>query len=687
MPPIDPFWLGQLIYINEIFMPVIIGVLVFVPALVLVFLFGFWRRARLWKLGRKEDRSGHSLQRLLTTLGVVASARIIRKNELYPGIMHSLMFWGVALLLAGKIVRLFSFVSGVTVPPQNVYLYSSFVSEIGTALAIIGGLMAVLRRYILKPPRLDNQPEDSLVFIWVAVILLTGFMAKGYRIAVSEVIPSDWALWSPVSFPLSRLFPTFVLETKNEILVWHRTLIHTVPALVLLGYVWLNRSRLQHILLSPLNIYLRNLGAMAAPEPINIEAPEALGAGKPEEFTWKQLLDLDACTRCGRCQDACPAHFSGKALNPKKVINDLERHLYELYPVPLSTKAVEPHKDMVTDVVTEEVLWDCTTCGACQESCPVYIEHILKIVDMRRNLVLARNKMPETVQLMLRNMQSRGHPWAGVQSLRLRGDWTAGLDVKILPECGDVDILLFVGCTGALVERNVQATLALVKVLKAAGINFGVLGQTETCCGDPARRVGYEFQFQIMAEQNIAMFKEYNIKKIVTACPHCYNSFKNEYTRYGADFQAVHYTQLIAELIKGGRLKLNTKISSAFTYHDPCYLGRYNAGYSAPREIINVLSGATLREMERSRNRSFCCGGGGGHTWMEEQTGTRVNVNRLAQVLQTGADTVVTACPYCLQMMEEGIERKEVKERLKARDIAELVAEAMGQPAPTAKNT
>ena len=329
-------------------------------------------------------------------------------------------------------------------------------------------------------------------------------------------------------------------------------------------------------------------------EPIPLEGAETFGASKIQDFTWKDLLDLYACAVCGRCHVNCPAQLSGKSLSPREVIHNLKEHLLEAGPGLLAGKAEAssesqaktPAKTMIGDVVTEEEIWACTTCGACQEVCPVNIEHIRKIIDLRRNLVLAQSKMPESAQLMLRNMQSRGHPWAGIQSMRLRGDWTSDLELKILAEGDNANTLFWVGCTGALVERNVKATLSMTRVLKAAGVDFAVLGDAETCCGDPARRAGYEFQFQIMAEQNIEIFKSHNIKEIVTSCPHCYNTIKHEYPRYGGDFKVVHYTQLIADLIRQGRLKLTNELNSKLTYHDPCYLGRYNSVYQEPRRIL-----------------------------------------------------------------------------------------------------
>jgi Fe-S oxidoreductase len=477
--------------------------------------------------------------------------------------------------------------------------------------------------------------------------------------------------------------------------------------LVILGFmVYIPRSKHLHILASFANAFFKPLGPKVVLEPIPLEALEApegsatFGASKIQDFTWKDLLDLYACAVCGRCHVNCPAQLTGKTLSPREVIHNLKEHLLEVGPELLTLKLANkaeassggpgesqaktptksPAKTMIGDVVTEEEIWACTTCGACQEVCPVNIEHIRKIIELRRNLVLSQSKMPESAQLMLRNMQQRGHPWAGIQSMRLRGDWTGDQELKILAEGDNANTLFWVGCTGALVERNVNATLSMTRVLKAAGVDFAVLGDAETCCGDPARRAGYEFQFQMMAEQNIEIFKSYNIKEIITACPHCYNTIKHEYPRYGGDFKVIHYTELIADLMGQGKLKLTNELNAKLTYHDPCYLGRYNSVYEEPRRILRSIPKATLEEMERSRDTGFCCGGGGGLMWIEEQPGTtKINQMRLEDFLKTGAETVVTACPYCLQMFEDAIEHKGLKDSLKARDLVELVESAMKQ--------
>jgi Fe-S oxidoreductase/nitrate reductase gamma subunit len=675
MTPDQVFWAGQMVYIEDIFPPVLIGVAVFVPLLAAVFAFGFLRHYRLWKLGQPDDRSGYFWPRFRTTLAVTfGNVRIVRASELYAGGMHALIFGGAFILFAGKIIRLFSYATGVTNPPQLVYLYASFASEVGGVLLIIGGILAVVRRYVIRPSRLDNKPEDSLIFVWVALIVLTGFIIKGYRIAAGDVTPTDWASWSPVGYLISPIFPTFMLEANNEIMVWHRVLFHTVPAVILLGYIWLNRSRLQHILLSPLNVFFRSLQPKGALAPIDFEKTERFGASKIEDFTWKHLMDLDACTRCGRCQDACPAYFSGKALNPKQVVLGLKDHLHETYPVPLLRKPAAARRDMVSDVVTDPVLWDCTTCRACMEACPVYIEHVDKIVEIRRNLAMEQSRFPEDVQNTLKSLGTRGHPFRGTSATRTT--WMEGLDVPLVGSA-EFDVLYWVGCSAALEDRNMSVARAMVRVLKAAGVRFAVLGEAETCCGDPARRLGDEYLFQTLCKNNIEIFKAYNVRKIVTACPHCFNSLRNEYGQFGGDYEVVHHSRFIAGLIREDRLAPGAMEGIRVAYHDSCYLGRYNDIYREPREIVEAVSRGGVVELGRHGSRSFCCGGGGGHMWMEEDPDKRVNLRRVDEILRAQVHVAATACPYCLTMLEDGVKARGAEESLRVRDLSELVCEAL----------
>ncbi len=667
---------------REVFWNISYSYLVYILAAIAVafWVFSLYRRYKLWRLGKPDDCSKEIGKRIgvfirTAIVDVLFHRRFLR--DPYPGMMHFIIFWGFVILLLASAVDAVTHYSGLHIRGVP-YLWFSLIVDIGGILALIGIIMAAFRRYILKPKRLNTVLDDDIGLALIAAILITGYMVEGLRQAATEInIHPDWAVWSPGGLVFAKAFSGL---SQDSLLFWHRFLwwFHSALTIGAIIYVALVFSKLQHVIVSPLNIFFRTLGPIGVPAPIDVEKAESepLGVGNIKDFTWKQLLDLDACTNCGRCQDACPAWATGKPLSPRKVVQDLKGHLLKAGNNPVDQS--DNTSTLIGEAPSEAEIWACTTCGACQETCPVYVEHIVKIIDLRRNLVLAQNQMPETAQLMLRNMQSRGHPWAGIQSLRLRGDWTSGLELKVLAEGDNANTLFWVGCTGALAERNVAATLSMTRVLKAAGVDFGVLGEAETCCGDPARRAGYEFQFQIMAEQNIEIFKSYNIKEIITSCPHCYNTIKNEYPRYGGDFKVVHYTQLIADLIRQGKLILTNELDSKLTYHDPCYLGRYNGVYQEPRQILQAIPRTKLEEMERSRNTGFCCGGGGGHMWIEEQPGTtKINQMRLEDALETGAKTVVTACPYCLQMFEESIEHKGIKDSLKAMDLVEVVEAGM----------
>src|SRR3989339_370516 len=632
----EGFWTGQNANITEVFLPIVTAFLVLLPVLLALFALGLSRRYRLWRLGRPGPPLDRVWLRLTLALAAVFGQRRVLR-ELYPGLMHFLIFWGSLLLILGKMTRVFSLAVEMTSPPRSIFLYASWTSEIGGAMVILGTGMAVYRRYIARPSRLDTKPDDTLILLWGFLLLLSGYWVKGYRIAASDaVIPPDWMAWAPISFLFSQLLLTFPEEAKTELLLWHRPLIH-------------------------------------------FETAQTYGAGSIGDFQQKQLMDLDACTRCGRCQDNCPAHLSGKTLSPKKMIQNLKAHMME-WSAPLfggwrslPMPSNPAPRTLLGEIVSREELWDCTTCGACEESCPVFVEQVDKNIEMRRNQVLTGQKLLDSVQNTLRNMEIRGNPWRGTEFTR--DGWTKGLQIKNLSPSCQAEWLYWVGCTGALVERNIQVTIALARVMKAAGIDFGVLGAAEVCCGDPARRVGHELQFQLMARQNIETLKSCGVKKIITHCPHCFESLKNEYSQLDGRFEVFHHTEMIGRWLEEKKLTPSKAIDRAVTYHDSCYLGRYNAIYDPPRKILKKIPGLKTAEMSSSREGSFCCGGGGGHAWMEENVGRRISQMRLEQATLTHAQVIGVACPFCLQMFEDAI--RGMESPLRAKDVAELVAEAI----------
>lgn len=647
---------------------------------------------KLMCLGKQENRFDRMGERIRNMFFVVipqwCTLKSVTGKDL-AGIGHALLFWGFSCFLISYIVLigfseglgLHSFIMGGVF--ETVFLT---VLDFAGIIVMLSMIWAAIRRYIIKPPRLEVSLEAGFIMFMVFSLMVLHFCTEGFGFAAlgeTHGLP-----------PVSTAIASYLANTgiSNETLTAvSRGAWWLHYALILVFTIYIPRSKHLHVLAAAPNVLFQPLDRKVVLEAISLEAleseePPDLGVSKIQDLKWKDILDLYACAKCGRCHVNCPAQLSGKSLSPREFLRHMKDHLLEVGPGLLAggNGAASPEgegKNLVGDVVTEDEIWACTTCGACQEVCPVSIEHIRKLLEMRQNLVLVHNQMPESAQLMLRNMQTRGNPWAGAQSLRLRGDWTNDMGLKILGEYdGEVDTLLWVGCTGALIERNVLATLSLVRVLQAAGVDFAVLGDAESCCGDPARRSGYEFQFQISAEENIETLKNYNIKKVITACPHCHNALKNEYPQYGAEFQVMHYTEVVADLIRQGKLKLTGDTNSLMTYHDPCYLSRYSKVFEEPRRIMESLPKARYKEMERSKTNTFCCGGGGGHMWIEEQHGTtKINHVRMDEVIQTGVDTVVTSCPYCLQMLEEGIDQKGVKETLKAKDLIEVVEAAMKQ--------
>ncbi|MFC2013504.1 (Fe-S)-binding protein [Chloroflexota bacterium] len=632
---------------------------------------------RLLRLGQKEKRPESIGRRikamLIEVLPQWCNLKSVTRKDL-AGIGHALMFWGFSFFFISYIIfiglgggfGLSSVLEGSTF--ETVY---SSILDIAGMFVIIAIVWAAIRRYIARPERLETSAEAGIIMILVFSLMVLHFCIEGFGYAGYKILAS----WPPVGAAFAGFLSGTGIPESTLIAVYK--LVWWLHYAIILGFmIYIPRSKHLHILVSPFNVFFRSLRPKGALKPIELEEAETFGVSKIQDFTWKDLLDLYTCAVCGRCHANCPAQLSSKPLDPREVILNLKEHLLEAGPELLGGKAedppVNPGTAMIGKVVTEDAIWDCTTCGACQEVCPVSIEQLTKIIDMRRNLVLEQASIPETGEGALKSLEARGHPWRGTTATRI--DWAVGLDIKTPAEDSDIDILYWAGCTSALEERSIKVAQAIGKILKQAGVKFAILGDEESCCGDPARRLGNEYLYQIQAEKNIELLKDYSVKRIVTGCPHCYNTLKHEYPQFGGNFEVVHHTEFIAKLLQEGKLKITNGNKGIVTYHDACYLGRYNNIFDTPRQILNNMPDITLVEMERNRKLGFCCGAGGGHLWLEEQrVGRRINEMRTEQALETKARIVATACPYCLQMFEDGIKSKAAEETLKVLDIAELI--------------
>ncbi|MDZ4166053.1 MAG: (Fe-S)-binding protein [Smithellaceae bacterium] len=650
-----------------------------------IFAWGAYRRFRQWQaLGQPEmrwDETGRRIKRVL--LDGLLQVRLFR--DAYPGMIHGLLFFGFAVLFLGTaLVATNYYIAaplGLAYMRGAFYLWVSLILEVFGLAALLGVILFAWRRYIQRPDRLayqekpDGTWEDGFILALIGLIIITGFLVEALRIHVTR---APWEVWSFVGYGLAGLF-SGVGEGSAKI--FHRVLwwSHAILSLGFIAYI--PYSRLIHIITSPANQFLSSLKPTGHLEPIaDFENAETFGVGTLEEFTWKQIFDADSCTRCGRCQDGCPAYLSGKPLSPKKLIQDLKTFWLarSLETIAARERGEEPpaaETALVGEVIDLHELWACTNCMYCMEHCPVFIEHVPKIIDMRRFKVLTEADFAPELQLTCRNLENNSNPW-GVGA-HLRAEWAADLEIKTLAEEPEVEYLFYVGCAGAFDDRGKKVSVALAKIMKAAGISFGILGNEEGCCGDSALRAGNEYLFQSLAQTSIETMNGYGVKKIITACPHGYNTMKKEYPGFGGRYEVYHHTEILARLLREGRITLRKNIPGLFTYHDSCFLGRYNGIYEEPRQLLNGIPGVKTVEMARNRTRSFCCGAGGGRMWMEEDQGERINDLRTDEAIAVSATGIVVACPFCLTMMADGIKDRGKEEMMAACDIAELIWQAM----------
>lgn len=602
----------------------------------------------------------------------IAQVRILRKA--YPGVMHALIFWGVTIQVIGTAINLMQmalFIPFVELPfPRGAgYLAYELIMDLAGVAILLGVAMAAFRRGVLKPKTLDTRWDDTYALIMLALIPLAGYTNESMRLI--STAPA-WAAWSPIGSLFAQLYRSLGVTPKiaasiHPYLFW----VHAALALTLVAS--LPFTKLRHLVMAPWNIIARPRRKKGELEKIeNIDEAETLGVGMITEFTSPQLLSFEACVRCGRCEEACPANYAGMPYSPKKLIQDLRQAMV----TSLVSGNGKTSQEIMAETIAEKFPWYCTTCGACLSICPAFVNPIDEVIDLRRYQVLTTGSVEKSIGDVLRNIERQGNPWGMPGEERL--SWAEGLGIRELSPGNETDVLLFVGCASAYDDRNKQVARSFAHLLQKLGIDFAILGYDEACCGETARRMGHEYLFQVLAQQNVETLSKVKFNRVVTQCPHCFNTLKNEYPQFGGDYKVQHYAEYLNELAASGKtISTNGNgLSGKVTYHDSCYLGRYNNIYADPRQLLKQAH-LPLVEMARKGENSFCCGGGGGQMWMETDPATRINHRRLDDALATKADVVATACPYCLLMFDDAIRSKGLGERLQVMDIAEVLEKSL----------
>lgn len=642
---------------------VLIPMYIFAFGAIFSIFYNFKKRSVFYAQGKKINRTDNLSQRILLALKSVFGQTKVMNVKV--GVFHGIFFWGFILLVIGTTLVFVQAdfldpLFGIKFLKGNFYRLFSFVLDIAglSAIIMMGGLF--VRRFILKPEGLETKTDDYIMHGLLFAILVTGFVVEGLRMAATEILQNpSLAVWSPVGLFVGRLF---VNLPHNTILFSHKMIWWIHFFLVTGFFVTIPFIKFRHIITTSANYFFSDLRRKGSIDNIDMENDEAesFGASSVSDLTWKDIFDTDACTKCKRCQDRCPAYNTDKPLSPMKLIADIG-----------DTAFNAPDANLI-EKVTKDVLWSCTTCRACQEICPANIEHVNKILEMRRNLVLMEGEFPgDEVMTAMENMEVNGNPMG--MGFASRGDFAKDLNVRILSQDSDVDIMYFVGCYASFDKRNQKIAENFIEICNTAGIKVGILGKQEKCCGEPARKLGNEYLYQSLAQENIENIKKYNIKKIVSACPHCFNTLSRDYRDLGLDVDVEHYTTFLYKLLADGKIKLeNQEEKMRVTYHDSCYIGRYMDIYNQPREML-AQAGAEISEMDKNRSESFCCGAGGGRIIAEEKIGQKISVKRVNMAKSTGAGALVSNCPFCLTMFEDGIKMAGLEGELRAMDLSEIL--------------
>ncbi len=648
------------------------------------FVYPVYLRLKVLRRGKPEFRAGDLWRRLADTLAKVFLQKCTLKDErVFTGLMHVLIFYGALTFdtvtvnhtLEGYFDKFYLFGNA------GFGLFFSLLVDTFALLVLVGVAFFIVRRFLIRPKAYRTTLFDSgVIYALLITVTLSYLYFEAFAIASHPESARLSFLGKTLAAGLSRL-PAGSLAAHLKISWW-------LHILIVFGFiVYVPHSKYFHMFTGPVNVFLRSPGSSREIRPLDIEKAEVFGVEKAADLSWKDYLDAFTCMECGRCQDVCPAFASGKPLSPKMILFNLEKHLLD------QRRRLVGHKrddlpPLLPDVYTEGEIWTCTTCGACQHVCPVEIEHIRKIVGVRQSEVLMQSRFPQELSTFFRNMETNSNPW-GIGFAK-RADWAAGLDVPLMAERGSAEYLLWVGCAGSFDEEGTLIAKAMVKILKKAGLDFAILGTEEKCCGDSARRLGQEYLFQSLAAENAGLFLQYQVKKILTFCPHGYNTFQNEYPKLRgllpgipekdqarlAEIEVIPHVVFLQKLVRAGGLRLRPNGLSRLTYHDSCYLGRHNGLIAEPREVIASLRPKAFAELKNNRQHSFCCGAGGGLMWTEEKLGQRINHLRSEEVLASGAEVAATSCPFCLNMLKDGLKDKE-RADVKVKDLAQLVADSL----------